>query len=208
MQPPSHPWTATIERRHLCRPSTRRGTKAIRRSSPITRVASRPCHRVSSVSKHTGVNNTLHTGAPSSNMNNLTHIICSTDLLRSPNETVNTKFALINTRSVRNKADFIKDYIVEHHIDIVALTETWLSHDDKAEINVLTAGGYNLCHLPRRNRRGGGVGLLFKSTFNMISETPLMTDTFEGLSVALQCPETNSNVRVCHLPSTVVIAVP
>ena len=90
----------------------------------------------------------------------------------------------------------MKDYIVEHHIDIVALTETWLSHDDKAEINVLTAGGYNLCHPPRRNRRGGGVGLPFKSTFNMISETPLPTDTFEGMSVTLQCPETNSNVRV------------
>ena len=90
----------------------------------------------------------------------------------------------------------MKDYIVEHHIDIVALTETWLSHDDKAEINVLTAGGYNLCHLSRRSRRRGGVGRLFKSTFNMISETPLTTDTFEGLSVTLQCPETNSNVRV------------
>ena len=61
---------------------------------------------------------------------------------------------------------------------------------------MLTAGGYNLCHMPRRNRRGGGVGLLFKSTFNMTSETPLTTDTFEGLSIALQCPETNSNVRV------------
>ena len=61
---------------------------------------------------------------------------------------------------------------------------------------MLTAGGYNLCHMPRRNRRGGGVGILFKSTFNMTSETPLTTDTFEGLSIALQCPETNSNVRV------------
>ena len=159
-------------------------------------MASRWCHQVSSVSKQTGVNNTLHKDAPSSNLNNLTHIICNTDLLRSADKTVNTKFALINNRSVRNKADFIKDYIVEHHIDIVALTETWLSHDDKAEINVLPAGGYNLCHLPRRNHRGGGIGLLFKSTFNMISETPLTTNILEGLSVALQCPETDSNVRI------------
>ena len=129
-------------------------------------------------------------------MNNLIHIICNTDLLRSADKTVNTKFALINTQSDRNKAGFIKDYTVEHHIDIIALTDTWLSHDDKAEINMLTAGGYNLCHLPRRNRRGGGVGLLFKLTFNMISETLLTTDTFKGMSVTLQCPETNSNVRV------------
>ena len=163
------------------------------------------------ISRPTGLtcNNTFHTGAPSSNMNNLTHIICNTDLLRSADKTVNTKLTLINTWSIRNKADYIKDYIVEHHIDIVALTETWLSHDDKVEINVLTAGDYNLCHLPCRNHRGGGIGLLFKSTFNMISEAPLTTDTLEGLSVTLQCPETNSNVRIYrHLPSTVVISVP
>ena len=58
MQPPNHPWTATIERLHLCRPTTRRGTKpGIRRSRPITRVASRRCHQVSSVSKQTDINN-------------------------------------------------------------------------------------------------------------------------------------------------------
>ena len=63
------------------------------------------------------------------------------------------------------------------------LTETWLSHDDEAEVNVLVAGGYKLCHLPRKNRRGGGVGVLFKSTLRKISETHLTTDTFEGLSI-------------------------
>ncbi|MEG7525002.1 MAG: endonuclease/exonuclease/phosphatase family protein, partial [Chromatiales bacterium] len=109
---------------------------------------------------------------------------------------MNTKFALMNTRSVRNKADFINDYIVEHHLDIIALTGTWLSHDDNAEINALRAGGYNLCHLPRKNRRGGGVGVFYKSTFKIISETALTTDTFEGLRVTLQCPETRSNIRV------------
>ena len=30
----------------------------------------------------------------------------------------------------------------------------------------------------------------------MISETPLMTDTFEGISVILQCPKTKCSVRV------------
>ena len=93
--------------------------------------------RISRPTWLTRSNNILHTGAPSSNMNNLTHFICNADLPKSADKTVNTKFALINTRSVRNKADFIKDYIVEHHVDIEALTETWLSRDDKAEINVL-----------------------------------------------------------------------
>ena len=65
-----------------------------------------------------------------------------------------------------------------------------------AEINVLTASGYSLCHLPRANKRGGGVGVVFKLTLSKISETLLTTDTFEGLSVTQQCPNTRSNVRV------------
>ena len=89
------------------------------------------------------------------------------------------------------KANLIKKHVVEHNYDIVALTETWLTQDDQADINVLTASGYSLCHLPRANKRGGGVGVLFKSTLSKISETPLTTDTFEGLSVTLQCRRPN-----------------
>ena len=109
---------------------------------------------------------------------------------------MNAKFAVVNVRSVRNKADLIKEHVVEQDYDIVALTETWLTKDDQAEINVLTASGYSLCHLPRANKRGGGVGVLFKSRLSKISETPLTTDTFEGLSVTLQCPKTKNNIRV------------
>ena len=46
----------------------------------------------------------------------------------------------------------MKDYIDDNNIDIVALTETWLS--DGEVLNDLTNGGYNLVHLPRKNRRG------------------------------------------------------
>ena len=123
------------------------------------------------------------------NNDNLIYVKCTDDLFRS-GRSVNVKFAVVNVRSVRNKADLIKEHIVEQNYDIVALTETWLTKDDQAEINVLTASasGYSLCHLPRANKRGGGV--LFKLRLSKISETPLTTDTFEGLSVTLQCPKT------------------
>ena len=49
----------------------------------------------------------------------------------------------MNTRSVRNKAQFVKDYIDDHGIDIVALTaETWLS--DGEVVDDLTNGEHNL----------------------------------------------------------------
>ena len=36
------------------------------------------------------------------------------------------RFALLNTRSIRKKAMFLKDYVVENQIDLLAITETWL----------------------------------------------------------------------------------
>ena len=44
-----------------------------------------------------------------------------------PNMLKPTTFILLNTQSVRNKTLSIKDYIVEHDTDFLALTETWLS---------------------------------------------------------------------------------
>ena len=90
----------------------------------------------------------------------------------------------MNTRSVRNKAPFVKDYIDDHGIDIVALTETWLS--DGEVVDELTNGGYNLVHLPRKNRRGGGVGLLFRSTFQILSHKPMTTGTIDCLNTTLR----------------------
>ena len=140
------------------------------------------------------------------NNDNLIYLKCTDDLFRS-GRSVNAKFAAVNVRYVRNKADLIKEHVVEQNYDIVALTETWLTKDDQSEINVLTASGYSLCHLPRENKRGGGVGALYKSRLSMISETPLTTDTFEGLSVTLQCPKTKNNVRVyvIYPPPTIII---
>ena len=104
------------------------------------------------------------------------------------------KFALMNTRSVRNKAQFVKDYIDDNNIDIVALTETWLS--DGEVLTDLTNGGYNLVHLPRKNRRGGGVGLLFRSTFHLLSHKHMTTGTFECINVTLRCQRTKVNIQL------------
>ena len=39
------------------------------------------------------------------------------------------KFVLLNARSIRQKTLLFKDYIVEHEIDFLAITETWLCND-------------------------------------------------------------------------------
>ena len=43
----------------------------------------------------------------------------------------------------------LADYICEHDFDIVALTETWLSDQDKHKrvIGDLVPEGYSMCHI-------------------------------------------------------------
>ena len=92
---------------------------------------------------------------------------------------------LMNTRSIRNKTTDILDHVQEHDIDIVAMTETWLSNKDTdiPVIKTLTPPGYSLVHHPRSSRRGGGIGILHKDhikatgkhTFNQIRSCEAMS---------------------------------
>ena len=105
LQPPSHPWTATIEKLNMYRPPTRRDTKAgIRRSRPITRAVSRRCHGVSSVDKQTGVNtaNLIQLMSRGSGKGSF--------IARSSLE-IRANFVLVNVTSIRNKALFVRGYV-------------------------------------------------------------------------------------------------
>ena len=65
---------------------------------------------------------------------------------------------------MRNKTADISDYVVSNDIDIVLLTETWLTSNDAIKRAEVTPYGYKLKDNPRPSgRTGGGVGILFKS---------------------------------------------
>ena len=64
--------------------------------------------------------------------------------------------ALLNSQSARNKVDLIGEAVIEHDIDTLALTETWLTNTPKDEYYTkeLSFSGYKLINVPRP---GGGV---------------------------------------------------
>ena len=199
-QPATHPWMNTIATINLCRPPTRRGTKAGfgRRIRPITKVPSRwhiagavshIAGEVSHVYKQSGMNisNIIQYLPPPSNPKSASDVnnsvcvpIAATDVLSGTADTsrtrvhdhVHTNLALINTRSVRNKADTIYDYITECDFDVNCLTETWLTENDDAVVDDITPDGYNFRHLPRSDRRGGGVGVMYMASFHVCSRRP------------------------------------
>ena len=67
--------------------------------------------------------------------------------------------ALLNIQSVTCKTVEIRELIAEKPLDILAVTETWLSDKDSSKIAELLPGTHLFSHIPRETH-GGGVGLL------------------------------------------------
>ena len=102
------------------------------------------------------------------------------------------KLGVMNCQSIGGKLDLVFDHVKEYQLDIVALTETWLSNEDRKNKHVIdqcVAHGYTLHHSPRTSgRRGGGVGILvnnaIKVTFRRIYVSPQIT-SFELMEAVL-----------------------
>ena len=107
------------------------------------------------------------------------------------------KFALINARSLRNKSLFVRNYVDECSLDIVALTETWLTDEDTTSVSELCRDNFTLVHQPRGSaRRGGDIGVLFRKTLQLISRVTIDTRASETLSVTLRNAHTSCTTRV------------
>ena len=71
----------------------------------------------------------------------------------------------VNTRSIRNKTSDLVTSMVDDNYDICMITETWLREDDSVKRAECTLPGLNFQDVPRTDRNGGGIGLLYKSRF-------------------------------------------
>ena len=91
----------------------------------------------------------------------------SQDQVIKPADECNVSFGFLNARSVRNKTTEVTDFMLDNHLDILGICETWLSEDDNAIIGQLAPTGFTFKHVPRISRRGGGVALLFRSELHV-----------------------------------------
>ncbi len=102
---------------------------------------------------------------------------------------------LANARSAGNKTDELVQYIIEHDIDVFIITETWLKTDDDMKIAELKPSGYAFEHVPRENRRGGGIAIVYKSSIRLKKfEQIFTTNSLEYMEVMLSLG--NSNMRL------------
>ena len=133
--------------------------------------------------------------------------------LRAPPEFVHRRqlcnFALVNARSIRNKTLILNDFIVEHDVDIFAITETWLRDSDFHDFfcSDICPAGYNFFHDPRTASHGGGVAVLTKTPFKVVKQQQLANfKNFEAYEAVLKSSG-NYNLRLVNIyrppPSTV-----
>jgi exonuclease III len=126
--------------------------------------------------------------------NNLIYIHRSS-LPIAPSVAKPVDFTLLNTRSIRNKSHIIKDYVVDHDIDVLALTETWLCQDDDFAVRDICPSQYTF-HSAPRSSRGGGVALLHKKMLKFRNQSHIKRKfkSFEFFDLFMS--HSNSSLRV------------
>lgn len=101
----------------------------------------------------------------------------------------------------------LNDFIVEHDVDIFALTETWLCDSDLDDFfcSDICPAGYNFFHDPRTTSHGGGVAVLTKKPFKVVKQQLANFKTFEAYEAVLKSSG-NYNLRLVNIyrppPST------
>ena len=121
------------------------------------------------------------------NKSNLRHIplLPSTQLCKNSY----TRFATWNTQSMKNKTTHVCDLIISERLDILAVTEAWLTGDHRdnhalADVKV-TLPGYEVHCAPRTARRGGGICIIHRKEFQVKEYTAANFQSFESVDLLI-----------------------
>ena len=160
---------------------------------------SAPC-KISSIYSMAGKNKP-HPRSGGVNFNNLTSVQPAGAIQTLRSDLI--RFALWNIRSIRKKAMFLKDYVVENQIDLLAIRETWLDLNNQQTSNIINGLcplGFAFMHIPRMNNCGGGVGLLYNKCHKIEKQDVASFVSFEYLEVLLRTPATAFRIGVLYGP--------
>ena len=75
--------------------------------------------------------------------------------------TFELKFGTVNAMSLNNKSLTILEIVLDHKLDILLITETWINDEKSDVFRDLNSNGYTSKNFPREDHKGGGIGLLF-----------------------------------------------
>jgi hypothetical protein len=102
----------------------------------------------------------------------------------------NLSFGVLNVRSAVTSGPLIQDIIISNNLDILALTETWLSTNDPDAILMdLLPSDYLALHVHRPSAttaRGGGLALVYRSNLGISVKQHHLQDKISPNTFELQ----------------------
>ena len=91
----------------------------------------------------------------------------------------------VNVRSIWNKILQFQQVVLEENIDICAITETWIKHDDKSTIKDVSTVNDKGTSYPRSSGKSGdGLALIFKDHIDVQDSKK----HYESEIMEAQCP--------------------
>ena len=113
----------------------------------------------------------------------------------------NIQFCLLNAQSIRNKTTAVHEYVMEKHVDILAITETWLKPGDVRKIQEVTPKTHRFKHIPRQSRRAGGVAVIYKREVNLeVKPKTFATKSFEFMEATVISGSTSIHLIIVYRP--------
>lgn len=91
-------------------------------------------------------------------------------------------FALLNTRSLNNKALPLCQFILDNHLDFLALCETWQQPGDFFALNQVAPSNYHYICKPRLSGRGGGLAVIYNKNVTVTPINLISVNSFEYIA--------------------------
>ena len=124
-----------------------------------------------------------------------------------PTSSVSLNFCNLNIRSAAstteelNKPAVLQDFILNNKIDILTLSETWLTPDSlPSTLNSLTPPNFSLTHVPRPHRVGGGLACIHTSSLKTSKVSLPNFSSFESQCIRFALPSFSLTVLNIYRP--------
>ena len=112
------------------------------------------------------------------------------------------QMVVINTQFINSKEHKIMEYLMDKQVDLAVLMETCVCEEDETWVNAseCNKNEYKLDTVNRKNRRGGGIGLIYQETIKVGKCKSKKTQTFEHTIWSIKANDTMSTVLAVYHP--------
>ena len=137
------------------------------------------------------------------NYSNLTQVKITNDR-RVRKFTKHLNIVLINSQSIKSKDELIAEYLISNNIDACILTETWLTNSDNdtiwLEYSEMGQNGYKINNINRKDRKGGGLAIIYKNHLKVNIEKSGATQSFEYALWTLSTTSSRTSILAIYHP--------